>query len=423
MKTVLFIAFLALLVSAKRNPFRHEDYEAGLMQLNEEDEMFYWLMRSRNTPEFDPLVLWLTGGPGCGAQMAIFYQNGPWYINDDLSLSKNPYSWNEAANVLYVDQPLGSGFSNTTNPDNRAMNQDDVAKTFYEFLLKFIEKYPEYKKRNFYVTGESYAGHYVPAITAYILEQENPDIRLVATAIGNGWVNAKIQYPQYRHFSLEHNLIEGTLENWYYMFHFSVCQLLIFFDFRLTAFRYCEATMNEIPGTPRSFNIFDIRKECIGPVCYEFDNVVKLMNLPEVRKAINMDDRPFDLCDGQVFKEMKGDQVSSFIPHVKEILDHDVGVFVYSGDKDYICNWKGGEAWTNRVFWSKQDEFRTARYNRWVVNGEIAGEYKRSGKLTFMKVFDAGHMVPMDQPVRALEMFKSFIARDFFYPELEDDSE
>jgi cathepsin A (carboxypeptidase C) len=48
-------------------------------------------------------VIWLTGGPGCASELAVFYENGPFTINDDLTLKKNPDSWNNQANVLYID--------------------------------------------------------------------------------------------------------------------------------------------------------------------------------------------------------------------------------------------------------------------------------------------------------------------------------
>jgi len=79
-------------------------------------------MRSRGDKDNDPLVFWLTGGPGCSSELAVFFENGPWKINEDLSLSKNPYSWNEHSNIVFVDQPVGTGFSNI--PDSKPEDYD-----------------------------------------------------------------------------------------------------------------------------------------------------------------------------------------------------------------------------------------------------------------------------------------------------------
>jgi cathepsin A (carboxypeptidase C) len=74
--------------------FLDEDQVSGFIPINESDDIFYWLFKSRNSPESAPLVIWLTGGPGCASELAVFYENGPFTINDDLTLKKNPDSWN-----------------------------------------------------------------------------------------------------------------------------------------------------------------------------------------------------------------------------------------------------------------------------------------------------------------------------------------
>ncbi|CAI2370516.1 unnamed protein product [Moneuplotes crassus] len=413
-KTVLIVLIVGSVFVSCEDIFLGENHEADFIELKPTDEMFYWLMRSRNDPAKDPLVLWLTGGPGCGSQMSIFYENGPWHVNDDLTLRKNEYSWNEVANVLYVDQPLGSGFSSTQKPEHRARDQDDVNEALYLFLVKFIEKYPEFKGRNFYITGESYAGHYVPGITAYIISQNNPDMNLISSAIGNGWVNPRTQYPFYRNYAVEHELVSIPLNVLLYA-GFYGCKLAIDSGYKVFAYKTCEYLMKTITGSPNEFNVYDITKPCEGFACYDFSNFVNFLERKDVRGIINVGDKPFNMCSGEVFKEMSGDQVNDFQPDVKYALDNGVGVLVYNGDNDFICNWRGSEAWVDEVFWEHQNTFRSAPYQKWVVDGEAAGEYKKVKDLTFIRVYNAGHMVPMDQPKRALEMLKDFIARDFFY--------
>jgi carboxypeptidase C (cathepsin A) len=65
--------------------------------------MFNIYFESRNDPANDPLILWLTGGPGCASEVALFFENGPYKVNDNLKLEGNPYTWNSFANLLYVD--------------------------------------------------------------------------------------------------------------------------------------------------------------------------------------------------------------------------------------------------------------------------------------------------------------------------------
>jgi cathepsin A (carboxypeptidase C) len=107
--------------------FLGESQKSGLVNMTNGDDMFYWLFNSRNEPSTDPLVMWLTGGPGCSSELAIFYENGPFSINDDLSLKVNQYSWNNVSNVLFVDNPIGTGFSKCSGISHYDTNEDEVA--------------------------------------------------------------------------------------------------------------------------------------------------------------------------------------------------------------------------------------------------------------------------------------------------------
>jgi len=84
------------------------------------------------------------------------------------------------------------------------------------------------------------------------------------------------------------------------------------------------------------------------------------------------------------------------------ILAKNIEVLAYHGDKDFICNWRGGEAYTNAIEWPHKDEFNAAKYSNWTVEGKAAGALKSVENLHFLRVYDAGHMVPMNKPVAAL---------------------
>ena len=96
-------------------------------------------------------------------------------------------------------------------------------------------------------------------------------------------------------------------------------------------------------------------------------------------------------------------------PKVTEILDSGLDVLVYSGDKDFICNWRGGEKWTNEISWAGHESYDSEKYVDWQVDGKSAGSLKSFKNLKFLRVYDAGHMVPMDQPKNALAMLQDFI--------------
>jgi cathepsin A (carboxypeptidase C) len=181
----------------------------GYVQIgpNPENEMFYWFFPSRRAPSADPLILWLTGGPGCSSEIALFVENGPFRIDKKtMEVGTNPWSWNTRANLIYIDQPLGTGLS-TVDPKNLIKTEQEISIEVYTFLTKFLELFPSLKGRDFYVFGESYAGHYVPNISNYIFHKKNPNLILKGAAIGNGLPDPWVQYSAYAEFSLYNQLI------------------------------------------------------------------------------------------------------------------------------------------------------------------------------------------------------------------------
>ncbi|GMH48528.1 hypothetical protein TrRE_jg6279, partial [Triparma retinervis] len=100
-----------------------------------------------------------------------------------------------------------------------------------------------------------------------------------------------------------------------------------------------------------------------------------------------------------------GDWMKTFDSHVAEVLESGVRGLIYAGEYDFICNWMGNNAWTTILEWEGGDEFGKAKNTTWVTEkGEEAGSYRSAAGLTFLKVKDAGHMVPRDQPFNSMDM-------------------
>ena len=175
--------------------------------------MFWWSFESENDPNTDPLVLWLTGGPGCSSELAVFLENGPYKMDMEKQLHYNPYTWSKVANMVYIDNPIGTGFSVAERPSDMDKMEDAVAADFHTFMLGYLAQHPEFEGRDFYITGESYAGHYIPAI-AHMLVTFGKDIpvNFKGIAIGNGWVDPVSQYPKYLDYAKAHNFKGLTTE-------------------------------------------------------------------------------------------------------------------------------------------------------------------------------------------------------------------
>ena len=143
MRKSLFVSLAALATMAfAQRPsdpvFLDEDYKTGLIGMPNNDDMFYWLFKSRSSPETDPLVIWLTGGPGCASEVALFYENGPYTINDNLSLNPNEQAWNRVSNLLYVDQPVGTGFSRCSSIFQYDSTEEEIAANIKTFIDGFL---------------------------------------------------------------------------------------------------------------------------------------------------------------------------------------------------------------------------------------------------------------------------------------------
>ncbi|KAL6560068.1 hypothetical protein OROHE_006306 [Orobanche hederae] len=169
-----------------RFPYFYNDYEtanydgtssvkalghyAGYYRLDQTKgaRMFYYFFESRQIKAKDPVVVWLSGGPGCSSSLALFNENGPFYLAKNLSLVWNNYGWDKVANLIYIDQPTGTGFSYSTNRDDIRIGSDEAAVDFYNFIQAFFKEHPKYASHDLYITGESYAGHYIPAFAAQV---------------------------------------------------------------------------------------------------------------------------------------------------------------------------------------------------------------------------------------------------------------
>ena len=109
-------------------------------------------------PKIAPLVIWLQGGPGGSSLFGLFIEHGPYYVNKDQQVVARNITWAESYNMLYIDQPAGTGFSFTDDEHGFATNQVDVANGLYETMRQFYIIFPDLLHNDLYITGESYAG-------------------------------------------------------------------------------------------------------------------------------------------------------------------------------------------------------------------------------------------------------------------------
>ncbi|CAL1366909.1 unnamed protein product [Linum trigynum] len=382
-------------------------------------KMFYFFFESRVNKSNAPVVIWLTGGPGCASELALFYENGPFQIRDDMSLQWNDYGWDQAANILYVDQPTGTGFSYTTDDSDIRHNETGVSNDLYSFLQEFFKGHPNYAKNEFYITGESYAGHYIPALASRIhkgnSDNEGIQINLKGFAIGNGLTDPEIQYKAYPDYALAAKLISKSDHDSITSNLVPPCQSAISAcdfggeDACTEAFSTCQEIFNSIMETAGSINYYDVRKQCQGSLCYDFSRMEQFLSEDRVKSALGVKDVDFVSCSSAVHNAMMGDWMVDYETGIPNLLENGIKVLIYAGEYDLICNWMGNLNWVNAMKWSGQEKFQGASIVPFVAGNAKSGELKSYGPLAFLKVYNAGHMVPMDQPKAALQMIQGWM--------------
>ncbi|ODV72469.1 carboxypeptidase C PRC1 CYBJADRAFT_152644 [Cyberlindnera jadinii NRRL Y-1542] len=394
---------------------------SGYLDIEDEDKhFFYYFFESRNDPKNDPVVLWLNGGPGCSSLTGLFFELGPASIDEDIKPVHNPYSWNSNASVIFLDQPINVGYSYSSSS---VSNTIAAGKDVYAFLELFFKKFTEYNGLDFHIAGESYAGHYIPVFASEILSHKERGFNLTSVLIGNGLTDPLTQYKYYEPMACgeggepavlpeeECEAMEANLDR---------CLSLIDSCYQsesawscVPATVYCNnGQIGPYQKTGR--NVYDIRKNCEGSsLCYEgLEYIDKYLNKEEVKEALGAETDNYESCNFDVNRNFvfAGDWMKPYHKDVIDLLEADLPVLIYAGDKDFICNWLGNQGWTDVLPWSGTQQFSNAETKSWTVDGQKAGTVKNYKNFTFLRIFGGGHMVPYDQPENSLDFFNAWLA-------------
>ncbi|KAJ0965836.1 hypothetical protein J5N97_026974 [Dioscorea zingiberensis] len=391
--------------------------------------LFYWLTEAVSHASKKPLVLWLNGGPGCSSvAYGASEEIGPFRINrTGSSLYLNRYSWNREANLLFLESPAGVGFSYTnTSSDLKNSGDEQTAQDSLTFMIQWILRFPQYKYRDFYIAGESYAGHYVPQLAKKIHEYNkafpHPFINLKGFLVGNAVIDTYYDNIGTVSYWWTHSMISDKT----YKSILSSC------NFRSSKnSKSCDHAinyaMNHEFGDIDQYSIYTpsciaarnssrslrLKNTLIRRRSYGYDPCTEnyaenYYNRPDVQKAMhaNITGIPYKwtACSDLLIKTWT-DSEFSMLPTYKELIAAGLRIWVFSGDTDSVV-----PVTATRFSIGHLNLTVKIPWYPWYTGRQVGGWTEVYDGVTFASVRGAGHEVPLIQPRRAFMVFQSFLA-------------
>ncbi|KAH8824464.1 peptidase S10, serine carboxypeptidase [Flagelloscypha sp. PMI_526] len=382
--------------------------------------MFFYFFESRRDPAKDPVMVWENGGPGGSSTLGMLTELGPCTIVNSTSVKWNEYGWNSETNILFIDQPIGVGYSYSEY--NEVVDSWEAAVDMARFVAIFFEA-SEFglQGRELHIAGESYGGRYVPLFAARVFDQNAELVRegltpvnLKSVLIGNGHTDHATMAASYYDMQCTNkghpfqpietcvqlkadaaHCVSQIKASCYNHFDALSCR---------AANAFCSQTVDG-PYFASGLSPYDMRKTCEGDggaYCYKENyDVNALLNSPEMRDVLGIDESfpgNFTVVSYDVNSafEASGDEMYSSSVYLEALLEHGVGVLIYAGDEDFVCNWVGNLNMVNQLEYPDQKEFRALELEDWSVDGKVVGLTKAKGLLRYATIHEAGHMVRWD---------------------------
>ncbi|KZT32096.1 alpha/beta-hydrolase [Sistotremastrum suecicum HHB10207 ss-3] len=398
---------------------------SGYADIAVNQSMWFWFFAARNNATSAPLTLWTNGGPGSSSMLGLFQEHGPCRISlDGSSLNYNPYSWNNISNMLYIDQPIGTGFShglmNVTGTKEAAEQVWQMLQIFFNDTI-----FSQYKSNDFALWTESYGGHYGPGFAAYFLDANEKiangtltgtPINLKTLGIGNGITDPLTQYAEYTTYAATNSYIQfaspSLISSVNASFYSSDggCQQLIQACYSTSdnpassageiqsvcaqAQGVCNVVILDGLIGPGNRDVYDVRQTNPDPYPPPLNNLLDNQTLIGLIGA----ESEWEETSNGVYTNFArtGDWMLNSAPDLARVINSGVRTLIYDGDADYILNYDGVEAMVQALLPSISISPSSFQFQNWTVSSHPAGLVRQSpsGNFTYVRVFGAGHEVP-----------------------------
>ncbi|KAI5699013.1 hypothetical protein M8J76_005663 [Diaphorina citri] len=407
--------------------FNIESY-SGFFRVNSTEDkkyssaLFFWFFPAEEYPSNAPVLLWLNAGLGSSSMTGLFQENGPLQLNKNKKRQPLPYVekrktyWSKNHNVIYIDNPVGRGFSFAEDYDLYSRNKTQVGLNLYIALVQFFKVFNEYQRNDFFITGETYIGQFGTSL-GFNIYQNNPvtdiKINLKGFALGNDLTDP-LYMMLYSKYLYQVGLID---DNGRKLFEYKEKQItdLIFQKKLEEAFDVYDEL---IVGTFHDKTIYNTLTNFTNLYNYQVpiaDNtpntlMVELFNTTTFRKAVHVGNTTYDTSVTEdVF--LKNDIMGSVKGNIENILDSrnpSYRVLFYSGQLDVIVAYPFTENFLRNLDFGEKETYLTASREFVYYKNELKGYVKKAKNLYEVLVFNASHLVPRDQPDFALDMITQF---------------
>lgn len=407
---IRFLSCLFLLAVVWCDIFPDENYTAGFASLGSDRhnaEMYYILFRSRDQNPHAPLIWFFEGGPGQSSMHGLFYQNGPFRLEKD-QLVYNIYSFNNVADVLYIDQPIGTGFSNCTNTSWVPHNESVVVNDLMLFLRHFMDIHPEYHNRPLYIYTQGYGSHFALPLAKFLKDDLISSFNIQGIALGNPLIRPELQMASIASFSKDKKLI-NEFKYIASLYGYIIASVFIDLDLDIPAYDLIQIAHAIIIGAHHhAFNRLDYRMKCTSGFCgYNFTELNHFVDRGDVRRAMDTEHRTFNLTSNEVFRWLL--QNNEYLSDKSEalifLLDKtNIPIYIFTGEFDWQFNTLGMDEVIDSLHWTGKAGIGSATWKNWFSDGKLEGQYKHYKGLYYIHVLNAGHYVGMDLPPFTLDL-------------------
>ena len=423
---------------------------SGYLDVSDIKKFHYMFNYAHEDPDHKPLVLWLNGGPGCSSLDGWANEHGPMQLLKDGKFHTNDYSWNRAANMIYLESPGDVGFSYVDSKLDYELyiNDDIAAQDNLQALLSFFKKFPSMKGRDFYISGESYGGIYVPML-AYNVIQYNKNV------------------PESQKINLKGILVGNGVADWNYdadlaTFDFAFTHHLYSYETRMDYNKYClmdfdiikcSEVWDTIDQSLDGINIYDYLRECAIPetvngeissnskyykyarwafkhrkvsqnkndelkestsstYCFDDTLIEQYFNRKDVQAALHVQaKREWLVCSDDVSFRYEIQDKGSIWTY-PTLLKEGIRILVYSGDTDAIVPFNGNQAWIKNMKLEIEKPWR--QWRAFNDQDNVSGYVINYKGLTFCTIKGTGHMAPQWKPKESYYMFSRFLNEEEF---------